>query len=323
MTQNDEHSISIVICTHERHVFIKKTIESLCQINYPNFEVIVVDSSETELTLNSLELMKNSCNFPLLIIRSKQRNISISRNIGINNASGEFIFFIDDDAIPPADWLDKLLAIYRDRGDNCAGVGGIVRDMTTDGCPLQYCRGISNIISNTIPIRSDKAINYNRSQGWWYNGLMGANSSYRKDHLKKVNGYDEFFDYFLDETDLCLRLIQAGYEIYYSDVIVDHYPQPSHNRQDRKHLTCWFSIAKNTTYFALKHAFNKMPFPIFCTRLIILLNYRCFLRIIRLKFTHNISFQLIWQYIHESLDGVYLGWKSGIKLYTHNIECRD
>lgn len=318
MTLND-NSISIVICTHERHAFIKTTIESLCQINYPGFEVIVVDSSETDLTSNALELIKKSCNFPLLIIRSKQRNISISRNIGINKASGEFIFFIDDDAIPPADWLDKLLAIYGDRGTNCAGVGGIVRDMTTDGYPLQYCRGITNIISNTIPIRSHNAINYNRSQGWWYNGLMGTNSSYRKDSLEKINGYDEFFEYFLDETDLCLRLIQAGYEIHYSDVIVDHYPQPSHNRHDRRHLTCWFAIAKNTTYFALKHAFNKIPFPIFFIRLILLLNYRCFLRIIRLKFTHNLSIHTIWQYIQESIYGARLGWKAGIKLYTNKI----
>ncbi len=161
MTPTEEHSISIVICTHERHVFIKKTIASLCQINYSDFEVIVVDSSETERTVDSLELMKNSCSFPLQIIRSKQRNISISRNIGIDRASGEFIFFIDDDAIPPADWLDKLLAIYKERGNKCAGVGGIVRDMTTDGYPLQYCRGISNIISNTIPIRSDDVIDRN------------------------------------------------------------------------------------------------------------------------------------------------------------------
>jgi GT2 family glycosyltransferase len=323
MTLNDKYSISIVICTHERHFFINRTIESISQINYQCFEVIVVDSSENDLTLHSIELMKINYNFPLQIIKSKQRNISISRNIGIKNATGEFIFFIDDDAIPPADWIDKLLAIYDDRGTNCAGVGGRVRDMTTDGYPLQYCRGITNIISNTIPVRSHDAINYNRSQGWWYNGLMGANSSYRRDSLEKINGYDEFFEYFLDETDLCLRLIQAGYEIHYSDVIVDHYPQPSHNRHDRKHLTCWFSIAKNTTYFALKHAFNKMPFPIFCIRLISLLNYRCFLRIIRLKFTHNLSIHPIWQYIQESISGARLGWIAGINLHVNKIECRD
>jgi glycosyltransferase involved in cell wall biosynthesis len=323
MTLNEKHSVSIVICTHERHESIIKTIASLCQLNYSDFEVIVVDSSETDLTANSIELMKNSCSFPLHIIRAKQRNISISRNIGIDRASGEFIFFIDDDAIPPNDWLDKLLAVYEERGNNCAGVGGIVRDMTTDGYPLQYCRGISNLMSNTIPIRSGNAINYNRSPGWWHNGLMGTNSSYRKDFLEKVNGYDEFFEYFLDETDLCLRLIQAGYEIHYSDVIVDHYPQPSHNRHDRKHLTCWFSIAKNTTYFAFKHAFDRIPFPIFCTRLILLLTYRCFLRIIRLKFTHNLSNYSIERYFQDAIRGANLGWQTGINLYLNKAQCHD
>ena len=307
--------VSIVVCTHNRSASIKKTIDSLFKLRYPHLEIVVVDSSDDDETLRFINLIVSNYELPLRIIKSKEKNISKSRNIGINSALGEFILFIDDDAIPPSNWIDNTLSIYVKYGEKCVGVGGIVRDMTTVGYPLQYCRGISNVISDTIPIRSDAATSHNNPSGYWYNCLMGANSSYRKEALQEINGYDEFFEYFLDETDVCLRLIQAGYQIHYSDIVVDHYPQPSHNRQDQKHLTCWYSLSKNTTYFALKHALNKIPLPILCIRLTFLLIYRCFLRIIRLKFTHNLSNKLIGQYIQESIDGIRVGWIAGMNFH--------
>jgi glycosyltransferase involved in cell wall biosynthesis len=310
--------ISIVICTANRTVSLQKTLQSLNHINYPQFEVIVVDSSSDDRTLKMLNIIKEDLNFSMKVFTSNYKNLSVSRNVGIQKSLGEIIAFIDDDAIPPSDWLDKLMSTYYLYGDKCAGVGGTVRDMTTVNYPLQYHQGISNLISNTIPIRLKKAINYNQKNGFWFNGLMGTNSSYRKELLAKINGYDEFFEYFLDETDVCLRLIQAGYEIHYCDSVVDHYPQPSHNRYDQKHLTCWYSLAKNTTYFALKHGYQRLPLPIFWIRLGGILIYRCLLRIIRLKFTHRLSNLILWQYIQDAFKGVRVGWSAGVILSQEN-----
>ncbi|MDB9376293.1 glycosyltransferase family 2 protein, partial [Nodularia sphaerocarpa] len=315
---NETILISIVICTADRRISLEKTLLAIKKITYSCYEVIVVDGSSNSETMEMLTIMLSSFNRNLKLATVQERNISVSRNVGIKLASGAIIAFIDDDAIPPPDWIEKLLSTYFLYGDNCAGVGGAVRDMTSPGYPLQYHRGITNIISNTSPICLAGVINHNQPQGFWYNGLMGTNSSYRKDLLEKINGYDEFFDYFLDETDVCLRLIQAGYEIHHCDVVVDHYPQPSHNRLDQKHLTCWYSLAKNTTYFALKHAFNKVPFPVLVIRLTLLLIYRCLLRIIRLKFTHNLSYKMLWKYIQQCLKGVRVGWNKGICLHKFN-----
>lgn len=310
--------LSIVICTADRCVSLEKTLLSLNKMNYSLFEVIVVDASSNKETLEMLAILSKQVSWLLKITRVQEKNISISRNVGINLASGSIIAFLDDDAIPPPDWIDKLLATYTLYGNKCGGVGGSVRDMTRYGYPMQYHRGITNVISHTIPIRADNTADFNAISGFWYNALMGANSSYRKEVLEKINGYDEFFEYFLDETDVCLRIIQAGYEIHYCDVVVDHYPQPSHNRQDQKHLTCWYSLAKNTTYFALKHAFKKIPFPFLVLRIFLLIIYRCFLRILRLKVTHNLSYQVLWQYIQESIKGFQVGWTAGLALHKVN-----
>jgi hypothetical protein len=310
--------VSIVICTADRRSSLEKALKSIGLISYQNFEVIIIDASSTTDTIGMLEAFSNKINFQVKFMRVEPKNISFSRNRGIQLASGSIIAFFDDDAVPPSEWIEQLVFTYSLHGDKCAAVGGTVRDLTRPGYPLQFRRGITNLLSETIAIRSSDAPNYNQPKGFWYNGLMGTNSSYRKELLEKINGYDEFFDYFLDETDVCLRLIQSGYDIHYADVVVDHYPQPSHNRIDQKHLTCWYSLAKNTTYFAVKHGFRKVCFPIFVIRLSILLIRRCLLRIIRLKLTHNLPSSILIKYIRQSIDGIREGWIAGLNLHKLN-----
>jgi hypothetical protein len=311
--------VSIVICTADRRYSLEKALQSLKLIGYQNFEVIIIDASSTTDTLEMLDAFSSQINFKVKFLKIEQKNISCSRNLGIKQASGSIIAFLDDDAIPPPEWIEQLVFTYSLHGDKCAAVGGTVRDLTRPGYPLQFRRGITNVLSETIPIRSSDARNYNQPKGFWYNGLMGTNSSYRKDIVEKINGYDEFFDYFLDETDVCLRLIQAGYDIHYTDVVVEHYPQPSHNRIDQKHLTCWYSLAKNTTYFALKHGFKEVPFPILVIRLTLLLIYRCLLRILRLKFTHNLPNSILVKYIQQAFEGIRVGWIAGLNLHKVNF----
>ncbi|HCF29703.1 MAG TPA: glycosyl transferase [Cyanobacteria bacterium UBA11049] len=311
--------VSIVICTADRCSSLEKAVQSLQLISYYNFEVIIIDASSTTDTIEMLDALSSKIKFKVKFLKVERKNISFSRNRAIKVASGSIIAFFDDDAIAPSDWLDQLVSTYSLHGEKCAAVGGTVRDLTRPGYPLQFRRGITNLLSETIAIRSSHAPNYNQAKSFWYNGLMGTNSSYRKELLEKINGYDEFFDYFLDETDVCLRLIQAGYDIHYADVVVDHYPQPSHNRIDQKHLTCWYSLAKNTTYFAFKHGFKKVYFPVFFIRLILLLIRRCLLRILRLKFTHNLPNSILEKYIRQSIEGIRVGWIAGLNFHKINF----
>ncbi|MCU0533468.1 MAG: glycosyltransferase family 2 protein [Hydrococcus sp. Prado102] len=312
--------VSIIICTSDRPNFLEKALESLELIRYQNFEVIAIDASSTKQTSEIVRNLNCNSRLKLKFLKVEPKNISYSRNKGIELASGSIVAFFDDDAIPPTEWIEQLIFTYSLHGNKCAAVGGVVRDLTRPGHPLQFCRGITNLFSETIAIRPNNAVNYNQPNGFWFNGLMGTNSSFRKDLLEKIDGYDEFFDYFLDETDVCLRLIKAGYEVHYADVPVNHYPQPSHNRIDQKHLTCWYSLAKNTTYFAWKHGFKKVPFPIFVTRLVLLLTYRCLLRILRLKFTHRLPNSTLIKYIQDAFCGMCVGWVAGLNLHKPNFK---
>jgi len=308
-------SVSAIVCTVDRCNFLRKVMSAVSSWRSSVQELIVVVGPSQDDTESLLLEYKHIID---KIIFTDQRNVSVARNLGLKAASGEIIIYLDDDVIPPKNWIDLHIKAYKEQGLSCGCVGGAVTDKTQPNLALQFARGVNSRLSESRPVLSEVAAHRYLSNPNWFPATMGANASYKRNALVKIGYFDEFFEYFLEETDVCLRLQEAGYTIHYIDVAVDHYVQPSHNRCDRQHLTCWYSLAKNTTYFALKHGCQKIPLPIFLVRLASLLIYRCLLRILRLKFTHNLPISLLLKYIRESIAGIRCGWEAGLKL--HRVE---
>ncbi len=80
------------------------------QQTYTNFEVVLVNGPSTD---NTEEIAK-SYNVRYY---TAPYNISISRNVGIKNAAGEILAFIDDDAVPEPRWLEDIVEGYRKNPD--------------------------------------------------------------------------------------------------------------------------------------------------------------------------------------------------------------
>lgn len=275
-------------------------------------ELIVVvgptqDDTEDVLLVNQHLITK--------VIRTELRNVSAARNLGLRAASQDVILYLDDDVIPSVEWVEFHVRAHQEQGGRCGCVAGAVADKTRLHAPLQFSRGVHSRLSESRPVLSIAAEQRHLSSSHWFSSVMGANASYKREALVQIGYFDEFFEYFLEETDACLRLLDAGYRIHHIDVTVDHHVQPSHNRHDRCHLTCWYSLAKNTTYFALKHG-GSVYSPVFLVRLSALLIYRCLLRILRLKLTHHLSNALLLHYIREAIVGVAEGWRAGLQFHT-------
>src|ERR1700730_6366596 len=239
--------VSAVINTYNRAASLHNTLQAMLRQNYPNFEVIVVNGPSTDHTLGILkahaaEIRAGSCS---------ERNLSISRNVGIEMACGEFVAFIDDDAGPDEDWLLDAIAAFDT--DEVAGVGGFVYDHT--GYELQYsytlCDRMGNAYHN-IPVSMPE---FCYPGCYRYPALLGTNSILRRKALLEIGGFDEQFDYFLDETDVNLRLIDAGYLLnQIPKAFVYHHYLPSHIRNKERVNTNYLPIIRNRIYFSLKNA---------------------------------------------------------------------
>jgi cellulose synthase/poly-beta-1,6-N-acetylglucosamine synthase-like glycosyltransferase len=102
-------SVSIIIATYNNKKILKKTINAILKVNYPNLlEIIVINDGSTDGTKEMLEkeFRKNK---KIKIINQKNSGVAKARNAGIKIAQGEITVNMDHDCIPKKNWLENLV----------------------------------------------------------------------------------------------------------------------------------------------------------------------------------------------------------------------
>ncbi len=245
-------TFSVVVCTLDRADSLAGLFPALKHLTHPAFEVIVVPGPCTDHTDELLAEWSDT----ITVVRNPDHNLSLGRNLGIAEATGEIVAFIDDDGIPEPSWLDELEVAYTD--DEVAGAGGVVRDHT--GVAFQ-CRFNSADRLGRSDSSSDLPLDDLCFPGTWqFPYLIGTNSSFRRDRLIEVGGFDEEFEFYLDETDVCLRLIDAGYVLrQLPGAEVHHKFMPSVRRTRERVTVDLFAVVKNKIYFSLVNGVGTRP----------------------------------------------------------------
>lgn len=238
--------LSLVINTYNRLHTLPNTLDALQYLRYPELEVIVVDGPSTDGTRDYLHANWLG---KVKIATCPAANLSMSRNIGIDHASGDVVVFIDDDGIPEPDWLNELARAYIDH--KVGAVGGFVRNHT--GVDFQTRYIVSARDAESEVLIDDAARVPQASPGAFrVPGMIGVNSSFRRSVLHELGGFDEQYAYFLDETDVIFRLVDAGYDVrIVPSAEVHHKYAPSHIRSDKGTARTWLPIARSTAYFCI------------------------------------------------------------------------
>ncbi len=115
--------VSIVICSHNRSVDVSECLEALMPQIGAEAEVILVDSASDPK--NEAEMAKLAMLYPAVnLTRVDRPGLSLARNRGVHLAAGDWVVFLDDDAVPFPDWLKKLLATVTAASPTQAVIGG-------------------------------------------------------------------------------------------------------------------------------------------------------------------------------------------------------
>lgn len=238
--------VSVVVVSRGRPDSLRLTLLGLARLHHSNYEVIVVADPAGLTAARGLPFADH-----LRLIPCDVANISAARNLGISASGGEIVAFIDDDAVPEPAWLAHLGAAFHDRA--VAAAGGFV--IGRNGISYQWtARSIG-------PDGRASALSVDRARPTVLTGhpghaikTEGTNMAVRRWVLKKLGGFDENFRFYLDETDLNMRLAQHGYATAIVPLAVVHHayaPSPR-RRRDRAALDL-FDIGRSSALFWRKH----------------------------------------------------------------------
>ena len=103
--------ISVVISLYNKEKYIARCVSSVLSQDYPNFEVVVVDDGSTD---GSLEVVKTIRDPKIKVIHKQNGGESSARNLGIKEAQGEIIAFLDADDCWLEGFLSKIISLVEE-----------------------------------------------------------------------------------------------------------------------------------------------------------------------------------------------------------------
>jgi GT2 family glycosyltransferase len=198
---------SVIINSVDRAEDLRVTLNDLGEVwDSERDELIIVLGP----TADDSEAVIRESGIPHQLLRCDERNLAISRNIGLNAASGEFIAFIDDDASPEPGWLDALLAPLQ----SDAGVA-VTAGFVLDGRGKKMLN--AHVIADTLgraqsfstPEDAAREIQ-RRGAHRAFTTATGCNMAFRREPLQRIGGFDPAYRYFLEETDVVRSLGLLG-----------------------------------------------------------------------------------------------------------------
>ena len=237
----------MIVVSRGRPEPLKRCLTGIGQLCYRAFEIVVVADAAGVQAVAGMGWRER-----VKLIAFDAGNISAARNAGLAEAAGEIVAFIDDDAVPEPTWLGHLAQPFDDPG--VAATAGYV--LGRNGISYQWRARAVNRLGETVAVEAPGGQPFEPvPPAGFAPKTEGTNCAFRREILARLGGFDPAFHYYLDETDVNLRLAAAGARtVIVPRALVHHgYAGSARRSADRtpRDLT---EIGASTAVFLRKHA---------------------------------------------------------------------
>lgn len=230
-------------------------LESLKKIDYPNFEVIVVDNNSTGDDVNIIK-EKFGDFVKELIVSKDNLGFSGGNNLGIEyslNEGADFILLLNNDTIVEPDFLSKLLDVFINKDSVGISAPQINYYNTpeivwTVGGKISKLRGSGFAYSD----KNESEIDKNEK---FVTFASGCCLLIKREVFEKVGLFDEKFFLYVEDTDFCYRSHKAGYKIIVSPNSKIYHKVGRSTSEELKQIPLYYTT-RNRLYFAQKNFYG-------------------------------------------------------------------
>jgi glycosyltransferase involved in cell wall biosynthesis len=193
--------VSVIVCAYNGERTMDRCLASLEAVNYPNYEVIVVNDGSTDRTREISERYKY-----IRLINQDNQGLSAARNVGLRAATGDIIAYTDCDCMVDPDWLMHLVARFLTSDFGAVGGPNLP---PPDNSLVANCVAVSPGAPAHVLLDDEVAEH-----------IPGCNMAFRREALEAIDGFDPLFRAAGDDVDVCWRLQNKGYKIGFSAAAV-------------------------------------------------------------------------------------------------------
>jgi GT2 family glycosyltransferase len=263
---DDKYLATVIVPTRNRASDLSRCLKSVADQIVGLGEILVIDNGSTD---NTRDVIRR---FPVRVLQDPASSLSRIFNLGLQNATGEIIVWINDDAVASPDWLETLLRTLRSCHEAGAAGGPTIamhpqemERLFSSENGSRFLRLVGSVYR--IVVAENRFLEVGSLSSGGAYGIGGSlkssrfmrgpffvdmlsitNLAIRRDALQKIGGFDENFRFTHVDGDLFIRMRNAGYKLIFSpNAWVLHYINPSGATREG------FNLSRDHAYFLMKH----------------------------------------------------------------------
>jgi glycosyltransferase involved in cell wall biosynthesis len=239
--QTDGHKVSVILLTKNSVATVQKSLESIFKQTRQPDEVVVVDGNSSDGTLDIVR------NYPVKLVSEPGLGFGHARNVGVQNASGDIIFFIDSDCYAEPDWTEKALPHF-DSNPEIVGVTGRTNLWNTESPVarfLAYVGGRMNMPNQSKVMKIAPTMNL----------------ALKREIVSEVGWFDETLIR-CEDTDLTYKISHRHKILYEPEAVVWFKGAPSLRVASRKCVRHFTGVGQLFAKHGFKAEFVRFNLPI-------------------------------------------------------------
>jgi cellulose synthase/poly-beta-1,6-N-acetylglucosamine synthase-like glycosyltransferase len=167
------------------------------QSDKPDVVMLVLDDASTPAPSYLQE-------YGVAVVQNRGKKIYHARNTALALCATDILAFTDTDCVLDAQWVRRIKEIFRSRPDVAAGTGSH---------PMIGKHNLSSWLHHMWFVVETKKTGYT-------NGVIGGNSYFRTDALKKINGWLSVNLMAAEDVYISMKLLAAGYKLWFDEAVI-------------------------------------------------------------------------------------------------------